>query len=142
MDFFNKFVNPALKKEWTFIEKLSELRDKREFTVSDPMHFYKNGRTHMLQHPLCLDMEKMICVNMTEFEKAVLLGPVISDRSPIGAMKDSVILSLSKFWFIDFHYYTRATDFDVFILNHGWNKIFKFFKITAWSLVWNSSNIT
>lgn len=63
------------------------MKDYKSIPVSDPFHLFKNGRTHLLNHPILLDKRKMRSFNVALLQKAVQLGAVITDKSIIGAMK-------------------------------------------------------
>ena len=91
---FTQNVEPILKEEISFIDKIKKLAQLKRFPVSDLLHLLKNARSHMLKHIICLDPDTFKCLNMTEFEKAVDLGSIISDRSNIAAMKDTYCLKL------------------------------------------------
>lgn len=94
INWFKNFVHPTLQKEGSFRDKMKSLANQTRIPVNDLMHLLKNGRSHILLHPMCLDRSNFICLNMEEFEKALDLGPVISDKSSIAAMKDSYALQL------------------------------------------------
>lgn len=89
-----KKVHEVFSMNISFGEKITLLKDYKRIPVSDPFHLLKNGRTHLLNHPILLDKHKMRCVNVALLQEAVKLGAVIADKSTIGAMKDSYILKL------------------------------------------------
>ncbi len=91
---FKQTAEPILKEEISFKEKIQKLSKSTKIPVSDLLHLLKNARSHMLMHILCLDPETFKCLNMYEFERASELGPIISDKSNIAAMKDSYCLKL------------------------------------------------
>lgn len=92
-DWFQK-VNEIFSLEITFSEIIALLKNFKRIPVSDPFHFLKNGRAHLLNHPILLDNHRMRCVNVALLEEAVQLGSVITDKSQIAAMKDTYILKL------------------------------------------------
>lgn len=89
-----KKVNEVFLKDISFRDKILLLKNYKRIPVSDPYHLLKNGRAHLLNHPIMLDNVKMKCVNVSLLQEAVKLGLVISDKSSIGAMKDSYIIKL------------------------------------------------
>lgn len=60
----------------------------------DLLHLLKGGRSHLLNHIICLDPETMKCVNMSMYEVAAKLSPLIRDRLNIISMKDGYALEL------------------------------------------------
>ncbi|KAK8894121.1 hypothetical protein M9Y10_022553 [Tritrichomonas musculus] len=62
--------------------------------VNDPLHLFKNGRSHLLNHPLMVDQQTMRCVNMELYQKATGLTKEIYDRSNIAFMKNFYALSI------------------------------------------------
>lgn len=60
----------------------------------DLLHLLKGGRSHLLNHIICLDPETMKCVNMSMYEVGAKLSPLIRDRLNIFSMKDGYALEL------------------------------------------------
>ena len=92
-DFFI-LIEPILKENISFLEKIQKMINFLHIPINDPLHLMKNGRSHLLNHPLMIDPQTLRCVNMDLFQKATKLTREIHDRSSIAAMKDYYTISL------------------------------------------------
>ena len=93
VNFFN-IIEPILNENLSFEEKLMKIKDFIHIPVNDPLHLYKNGRSHLLNHILLVDPDSFKCVNLELFQKATQITNAINDRSSIAAMKDSYALEI------------------------------------------------
>lgn len=95
-DFFIKHIQPIINLD--FIEIVDKIHDLNSIPISDPMHLIKSSRSRLLQHLLLIDPDSCKCINTALFSEAVNLGPVFTDRSQSGSMKDSYALSIFSWY--------------------------------------------
>ena len=91
---FFSFIEPILNSNETFIKKIEKMLGYIHIPVNDGLHLLKNGRSHLLNHPMMIDPDTMRCVNMELFQEATNLNKELNDRSSIASMKDYYALSL------------------------------------------------
>ena len=92
-DFF-LIIEPIINSKITYKEKINQMITFTHIPVNDPLHLFKNGRSHLLNHPLMVNPQTMRCVNIELYQKATGLTKEIYDRSNIASMKDFYALSI------------------------------------------------
>lgn len=94
--YFDSRIYPNFNKK--FEEIVNLLVNDLEIPISDFLHLLKTARSRLIQHLVLIDPEQYICINTTLFAKAVNLGPVFTDKSSSGSMKDAYAISLFSWY--------------------------------------------
>lgn len=95
-NFFEQKVQSNL--QLSFDELVDLFKDELCMPISDPFHLLKAARSRLMQHLLLIDPSRFTCINTSLFSQAVNLGPVFSDRSKFGSMKDMYPLALFSWY--------------------------------------------
>ena len=67
----------------------------KSMPIADPLHFAKNARARVINHPVALVWdEKMAFVTAESLEKTLHLGKALEDKSTIGKMRDCYVIKL------------------------------------------------
>ena len=91
-DFFSEKIKPHINE--SFDDIVSSLLNETLIPLSDILHLIKSARARIVNHPLMIDIEKIICVNIELLNEYAKLGQVLEDKSQAAAMKDNYPLIL------------------------------------------------
>lgn len=91
MNFYGYKINPI--SNLTFDQIVERFKNELKIPFSDPFHLIKFAGSRLMDNFLLIDPGKLICLNAALFSQAVELGPVFTDISKYGAMKDAYPLT-------------------------------------------------
>ena len=78
------------------IHRLLSADDSLWIPISDPLHVFKNVRSHILRHPIVL-YPNTSGVNLDCMRSVLSLGNALTDETQLGKMRDCYVISLFTF---------------------------------------------